>query len=734
VVEQAVERRLAAILAADVVGYSRLMGHDEDGTLAALRKIRTEVVDPKISEHKGRIFKTTGDGFLVDFPSVVNAVACAVDIQKAMAVRNADLPENRLIQFRIGVNLGDVIIEGEDVFGDGVNVAARLEGIAPPGDVVVSGAARDQIGNRLDLQFEDLGEQKLKNIERPVRLYRVDTIGNSAPGAIEKWGSNRRNWQVLAVSAILLVLATGSVVFWIDTHRGSSLPIEVASIAKMELPLPDKPSIAVLPFTNMSSEAGQENFADGMTDNLITDLSKVSGLFVIARNSTFVYRGRPVKISQVAEELGVRYVLEGSVQRAGQKIRVNAQLIDALTGGHVWADRFDGDITDVFAVQDEFIQKIVNALEVNLTPGEKQEIASDKTESVAAKEAFDQGWSLYLRYNPKDNASAISAFKKAVEHDPEYGRAYAALSLAYFRYLNSQWFVDSGASWPSILAEALRYLELAKKYPTALSHVLEAMDHAYRGQAQEARGEAGRAIALDPNDPEAHIAMAIALTISGQAEEALDFVAAATRINPAYPSHYALAKGLALITVGRLEEATRTLEDGLKQNPKAFELYLPLVSSLAQVGRREEARRVLLKWWPGADQRQLENLADTVFFAIQWDNAYRAVRERLFDGLRLASLPSDVTISSLVTTLETGRPFDQIAAARRLGWFGPAAVEAVPALIDALENEYLRKDSVQSLGKIGPLARAAIPALTVLQNESLIGSYAKEALKNIRVE
>ena len=722
------QRKLAAILATDVVGYSRLMEADEADTLARLKSTRENLIDPKIAAHNGRIVKLMGDGTLVEFPSVVDAVACAVEIQRTMAECNAELPKEKQLEFRIGINLGDVIIEGADIYGDGVNVAARLEGLAPPGGVLISGTAFDQVERKLDYGFEFLGEQRVKNIEKPVRLYRVDPRTPVISGSRKPDGTRR--W--IAVAATVLILIVAGLVLWQRFGDDLVRPGDVASQSKMALPLPDKPSVAVLPFTNMSDEAGQETFTDGMTDDLITDLSKVSGLFVIARNSTFVYRGKPVKISQVAEELGVRYVLEGSVRRSGQQVRVNAQLIDALTGGHVWADRFDGNVADIFAVQDVFVAKIVEALKVNLTTTEKTEIARAKPDNIAAKEAFEEGWSLYLRYNAKDTAAAITSLKKATELDPEYGRAYAALALAYFRVVDSLWGKELGRDEPYFWWGAHDYVELAKKYPTSLSYTVEALRDVYQGLAEDARRNAGRAIASDPNDPEAHIATAWALTISGEPAEALNFVATAMRLNPNYPSHYVLARGLALFAMGDLKQAAEVFGEGVRRNPDATALFLPLSSVLAQLGRREEARQMLLKFRPGVGQKGLENLPDTLHLSFKWDYEHASVRERLNDGVRIAALPLDVTVTSLEAELETGNPFSQQYAAKRLGWFGPAAAQAVPALVEALKVEYLRREAIEALGKIGPPARAAIPALVALQNEALVGIYAKDALSKIR--
>ena len=722
------QRKLAAILATDVVGYSRLMEADEADTLARLKSTRENLIDPKIAAYNGRIVKLMGDGALVEFPSVVDAVTCAFEIQRTMAECNAELPKEKQLEFRIGINLGDVIIEGADIYGDGVNVAARLEGLAPPGGVLISGTAFDQVERKLDYGFEFLGEQRVKNIEKPVRLYRVGPHTPVISGSRKPDGTRR--W--IAVAATVLILIVAGLALWQRFGDDLVRPSDVASQSKMALPLPDKPSVAVLPFTNMSDEAGQETFTDGMTDDLITDLSKVSGLFVIARNSTFVYRGKPVKISQVAEELGVRYVLEGSVRRAGEQVRVNAQLIDALTGGHVWADRFDGNVADIFAVQDVFVAKIVEALKVNLTTTEKTEIARAKPDNIAAKEAFEEGWSLYLRYNAKDTAAAITSLKKATELDPEYGRAYAALALAYFRVVESLWGKELGRDEPYFWWGAHDYVELAKKYPTSLSYTVEALRDAYEARNEDARRNAGRALALDPNDPEAHIATAWALTISGEPAEALNFVATAMRLNPNYPSHYVLARGLALFAMGDLKQAAEVFGEGVKRNPDATALFLPLSSVLAQLGRREEARQMLLKFRPGVDQKGLENLPDTLHLSFKWDHEHASVRERLNDGVRVAALPLDVTVASLEAELGTGNPFSQQYAAKRLGWFGAAAAQAVPALVEALKVEYLRREAIEALGKIGPLARVAIPALVAFQNEALVGIYAKDALSKIR--
>src|SRR5213592_1608635 len=375
------ERRLTAILAADVVGYSRLMGANESGTVTALETLRSDFINPKIGEHQGRIVKLTGDGMLVEFPSVVNAVACAAEMQRGIHDRNTGVPPDRRIEFRIGVNVGDVIVQGDDIFGDGVNVAARLESIAAPGGIAISGPVRDHIGNRLDLNFEDIGEQTLKNIERPVRVYRVTLDRSAAQDA---------------------------------SHE------EPAQL--------EKPSIAVLPFNNMSGDPEQEYFSDGITEDIITDLSNISGLFVVARNTAFTYKGTPVKVQQVAQELGVRFILEGSVRKAGSRVRVTGQLIQGKDGGHIWAKRFDRDLTDIFAIQDEITHAIVEQLKVKLLPQEKKSIEQAPTDNVEAYTYYLRGREFLQRHTKAYYVLAKRMFAKALELDPNYARAYAGIA------------------------------------------------------------------------------------------------------------------------------------------------------------------------------------------------------------------------------------------------------------------------------------------------------------------
>ena len=477
------ERRLTAILAADVVGYSRLMGANETGTLAALKTLRTDFIDGRIAEHQGRIVKLTGDGMLVEFPSVVNAVACAAEVQRGMRDRNAGVPQDRRIEFRIGVNLGDVIVEGEDIFGDGVNVAARLESIAKPGGITISGSVRDHVGNRLDLAFEDMGEQTLKNIERPVRVYSVSL---SSPAARD---------------------------------------IKDATPAQQEQP--ERPSIAVLPFNNMSGDPEQEYFSDGITEDIITDLSKVSGLFVVARNTAFTYKGKPLKVQQVGQELGVAFILEGSVRKVGARVRVTGQLISSKDGGHVWADRYDRDLTDIFAIQDEITHAIVEELKVKLLPQEKKSIGQTPTDNVEAYTYYLRGRQFMQRHSKSNYQLARRMFAKAVELDPLYARAYAGIAdCDSFLFLH--YYLD--VEIDSILATSAKALALEDGLAEA---------HASRGLAlslgqrhEEAIAEFEQAIALGPNSFEAHYFYARACFGQGKLERAAALFERAAEIKP----------------------------------------------------------------------------------------------------------------------------------------------------------------------------------------------------------
>jgi adenylate cyclase len=543
------ERRLTAILAADVVGYSRLMGANESGTLAALDALRTELVNPKISEHQGRIVKLTGDGMLVEFPSVVNAVACAAELQRGIRKQNAGAPQNQRIEFRMGVNVGDVIVQGEDIFGDGVNVAARLESIATPGGITISGPVRDHIGNRLDLAFEDMGEQTLKNIERPIRVYRVCLDTPTAAGTKDK---------------------------------------------KSASPEGEKPAIAVLPFNNMSGDPEQEYFSDGITEDIITDLSKVSGLLVIARNTAFTYKGKSGKVQQVAQELGVPFILEGSVRKAGARVRVTAQLISSENSAHVWADRYDRDLTDIFAIQDEITHAIVEQLKVKLLPQEKKDIGKAPTANVEAYTYYLRGREFLHRHSKSYYQLARRMFGKAVELDPLYARAYAGIAdCDSFLFLH--YHVDVGTD--SILATTAKALALDDRLAEA---------HASRGLAlsvgqryEEAMAEFEQAIALDPNLFEAHYLYGRASFAQGKLGQAAALFERAAEIKPKdYQSLCLLIQtyrslGRELESKAAARKGIERAERELTQHPEDPRPAYLGASALVELGESERAREWL---------------------------------------------------------------------------------------------------------------------------------------------
>jgi adenylate cyclase len=493
------ERRLTAIFAADVVGYSRLMTIDEAGTLAALKSIRKNLADPKISEHNGRIVKLTGDGMLVEFPSVVSAVACAVDIQSAMRARNATETAGR-IEFRIGVNLGDIIVEDGDIFGDGVNVAARLESIAPVGGIAVSQSVRDHVGKRLDLAFEDMGERRLKNIDAPIRVYSISMDRPSRDGT--------------------------------------------ASVGQ------ERPSIAVLPFVNMSGDPEQEYFSDGITEDIITDLSKVSGLFVVARNTAFTYKGKHVDVQEVANRFGVNFILEGSVRKAGARVRVTGQLINGKDNGHVWADRYDRDLTDIFAIQDEITHAIVEQLKVKLLPQEKKSIGQTPTGNVEAYTYYLRGRQFFHRHSKSYYQLARRMFATAVELDPAYARAYAGI------------------------ADCDSFLFLHYSAPVEIKGIFET---------------SAKALALESGLAEAHASQALALSLEERYDEAMTEFEKAIALDPnSFEGHYFYAR--ACFAEGKLERAAALFERAAEIKPDDYQSVCLLIHIYRSLGRASESQ------------------------------------------------------------------------------------------------------------------------------------------------
>jgi TolB-like protein/class 3 adenylate cyclase len=638
---QEVKRKLTAIFSADVKGYSHLMGEDEKGTVRTLNAYK-EVMTGLIQHHHGRVVDAPGDNVLAEFASVVDAVECAVEIQKELKTRNAELPENRRMEFRIGVNLGDVIEDGEQILGDGVNIAARLESLSEAGGICISGTAFDQVRNKLELGYDYLGEQSVKNIALPVRVYKVLMEPEAAGKVIGEKKAELRQWQRATIGLVVAVIVVVAAVAIWRLYFRTTPPLGTASKEKMAFPLPDKPSIAVLPFVNMGGDPEQAYFADGMTEDLITDLSKVAGLFVIARNSTFVYKGKATDIREVAKTLGVRYVLEGSVRRSGTAVRVNTQLIDATTGGHVWADRYDGDLNNIFAFQDKVTRNVVTALAVELTKEDRERVARRGTENTQAYDVFLKGWQHYLRQTPEDFRTAIVHFKKAAELDPKYGRAYAALAATYWEAYTRYWDLALGLSrGRETYFQAEQFLAKAMRDPTPLAHQVASAMLLHTQQHNEAIAEAKRAIASDPNDADGYVALANALSFTGRASEALEQIERAIRLNPHYPPYYLYQLGLARFGMKRLDVAATSLERALALNRDDYWSQRLLLATYGLLGRRTDAAK-LLETIKGNEKRGWVALFDplTIRAATYWyPFAERADVERFAEGLRKAGVP-----------------------------------------------------------------------------------------------
>ena len=542
------ERRLAAILIADVVGYSRLIRADEEGTLAALKALRAELIDPKIAEHHGRVVKLMGDGMLAEFSSVVDAVRAAVETQQAVSERNAGLPEDKRMEFRVGINLGDVVIDGDDIHGDGVNVAARLEGLAEPGGVYVSAAVYDQVRDRVDIAFEDLGEQEVKNIDRPLRVWRW--VGNTAAPPPEAVG------------------------------------------AKQLRPPPDRPSIVVLPFDNMSRDPEQEYFSDGISEDIITDLSKVSGLFVIARNSAFVYKGKGFNIPEVCRELGVRFALEGSVRKAGNRVRITAQLVDGSSGGQLWAERYDRDLTDIFEVQDDVTQQIVAALRITLSAAEKSLIVGGGTKNVDSHDFFLKGRGLIFG-SKRDREmfdQSTACFRRAIELDPNYAGPYAGLGMAYMLDHQNHWSPAPETS----LDRAERFVSeaISKDDKNPFAHYVAAMVAMFKKDYERWVHEADRALSLNPNYAPALNIRGTVHIYMGEPAKAIPYIERAMRLDPAFQQQYLHFLGTAYFVAGDYETAAALFRDRISINPTTDLSRAFLASALGHLSHLDEACRI----------------------------------------------------------------------------------------------------------------------------------------------
>ncbi len=576
------KRKLAAILSADVERYSRLMGDDEEATVRTLTTYR-EVMTTLIQQHNGKVLDSPGDNLLAEFVSVVDAVQCAVAVQKEFQARNVEMPESRRMEFRIGINLGDVIQEKERIYGDGVNIAARLEGLAKPGGICISKTAFDHIESKLPYGYEYLGDQTVKNIAKPVGAYhvlmepRVTVAGEPDEG---KTASVRRLPILVGVFAVL-VLAVAVGIWQFYARRPSEKP---ASVDKMALPLPDKPSIAVLPFDNLSADPEQEYFSDGITNDIITDLSKFRGMFVVASNSTFTYKNKPTKVQEVSRELGVRYVLEGGVQKAQDRVRINAQLIDATTGQHLWAERFDRSMDDIFAVQDEITKKIVATVFAKLDSAARHRAMRKPTESAEAYDLFMRAREIWHRWGKENNDEARRLWEKAIELDSEYAKAYTGVAFALaFDYLHHG---GPGESLERAFDAAQKAVSLDyEDYMTQWTLGFVLLQKRLYDQAMTAYE---KALALNPNQADLIAEMANPLTHLGRPQDAIEQIKQAMRLNPFSPSWYAWNLGLAYYHAGQYEEAIVALKPVIHLEwPGIFQ---SLTASYAQLGRLDEAR------------------------------------------------------------------------------------------------------------------------------------------------
>jgi TolB-like protein/class 3 adenylate cyclase/Tfp pilus assembly protein PilF len=582
------ERKLSAILAADVAGYSRLIGADDEGTLASLTRHRRELIDPCIAKHRGRIIKTTGDGLLAEFASVVDAVRCAVEVQEGMGGRNANVGPDKRLDFRIGINFGDVVEQDGDIFGDGVNIAARLEGIAEPGGICVSERVHEDAAGKIGSAFEDIGDHTLKNIARPVRVYRLRPQAKSVPSS-------------------------------------STRPM---------LSLPDKPSIAVLPFENMSADAEQEYFADGIVEEIITALSRMRWLFVIARNSSFTYKGRAVDVKQVGRELGVRYVLEGSVRKAGNKVRITGQLIDTSTGAHLWADRFDGELADIFDLQDQVTASVVGAIAPKLEQAEIERAQRKPTESLGAYDYFLRGMAAMHQWTREGNNEAISHFYRAIELDPGYASAYGMAARCYAQRKSYSWVIDRAADMVEAARLARRAGELGRDDAVALSMAGIALVYVV-GDLDEGNALIDRALALNPNLAWAWLFSGWTKLWLGEPEVAIERVARAMRLSPHDPLTFNMQTAIAAghFSAGRYAEALSWAEISFRESPNFVLSTFVAAASAALANDDAAAKNAMARLRQITPELRISNLRD--LFPIRQPEDFTQWAE----GMRKAGLP-----------------------------------------------------------------------------------------------
>jgi adenylate cyclase len=624
------KRKLTAILSADVAGYSRLMSDDETATVSTLKSHRN-LFSEKVQEFNGRVVDSPGDNILAEFRSIVDAVSCAVEIQHMLKEKNEDLSDNRKMVFRIGVNLGDVIQDEDRIYGDGVNIASRIEGLADPGGVAISGTAFDNIRNKLDCGYQFSGEHAVKNIANPVRVYKILTNPECAGKVMgEKrflgWMSRK-----VAISIILaLAIVTGGLTtYYIYLYRSGR--IEPASVEKMAFPLPDKPSIVVLPFVNLSEDSKQDYFIDGLTLDIIASLSKIRDLFVIARDSALVYKGKPTSVKQIAEDLGVRYVLEGSYRRVGERVRVTAQLIDALSGRQLWTDRYDRSMDDFFALQDEINMKVVTALQVKLTEGEKIGVLLRKTDNLAAYEKYLVGREHFLRFNPDDNIIARPFLKEAIALDPNFASPYVDLAWTYVMEIHYGVSASPKESLEQAEQLAQKAISLDETYPFAYGLLGDVLR--IKGRYEEAIALLEKAVGLSPNYSLSQAQLGRTMMYAGRFEEALAWLEKAIRLDPIPLNWYVTVVGICYLHLGRLEDSVKEFKKVLSRNPDDLTAAIRLVAAYSLLERKDEANAA------AAEVLRLNPKFSIAKIAKSWSYKNDSDKDLELNALRKAGLP-----------------------------------------------------------------------------------------------
>jgi adenylate cyclase len=625
-------RKIAVILCAGAVESGRLPGEDETKTLHT-QKGHREAMSTLIEKHRGRVVDSPGGSLLAMFDSVADAVRCAVDIQERLRAQNEALPEMGRIPYRIGVHLGEVTEEEGKVRGEGVDVAAALEGLADAGGICISGSAYDRVKGTLKAEYEDAGAHRVQNIAEPIRTYRL-VMKSEKAGKVAGWRGlvsylEPRMVLVKVVVTLLSVLVVGGELY--NTYvREVPHSVGVAPVQRMALPLPDKPSIAVLPFENMTGDPGQQYFADGFTEEIISSLAKISSLFVIARNSSFTYKGKPVKVQQVSEELGVRYVLEGSVQKSGDRLRINAQLIDAVSGKHLWSEHYDRDLEEIFGLQDEVILKIVSAMSVNLTSGEQARVWSEGTKNLEAYLKLMQGREYRIKGNRESNALARRMAEEAIALDPKYADAYALLGATY---MNEVWLGTSHPKDSIAKGTELMQKALALNGSLADAHSILGMLYWWSGRYDEGIAEAERGVELDPNSGYAYYALGFLLRMAGKAKEAIPVIQKALRLEPRAPDNYNRQLALDYFQIGDCKEAIAICEKVLKRQPDHLVSRVVNAAVYGVCGREEEARKEATEVLRINPKFTVESFMGNTPYKNPSD------RERVAQGLRKAGLP-----------------------------------------------------------------------------------------------